>query len=64
MTVNESLIIEESGLQQLTYQAPVAQSVAAVNPGGCESESRLGQLSFRRLTKVNATCVIRLPPMG
>ena len=27
-------------------------------------ESRLGQLSFRRLTKVNATCVIRLPPMG
>ena len=31
---------------------------------GCEFESRLGQLSFRRLTKVNATCVIRPPPMG
>ena len=23
-----------------------------------------GQISFRRLTKVNATCVIRLSPMG
>ena len=31
---------------------------------GCEFESQLGQLSFRRLTKVNATCVIHLPPMG
>ena len=31
---------------------------------GCEFESRLGQLSFRGLTKVNATCVIPLPPMG
>ena len=28
----------------------------------CEFESRLGQLSFRRLTKVNTTYVIRLPP--
>ena len=31
---------------------------------GCEFESWLGQLSFRRLTKVIATCVICFPPMG
>ena len=39
-------------------------SDAGCQSRGCEFESRLGQLSFRRLTKVNATYVIRLPPMG
>ena len=39
-------------------------SDAGCQSRGCEFESRFGQLSFRRLTKVNATCVIRLPPMG
>ena len=37
---------------------------AGCQPRGCEFESLLGQLSFRHLTKVIATCVIRLPPMG
>ena len=31
---------------------------------GCKFESRLSQLSFRCLTRVNATCIICLPPMG
>ena len=39
-------------------------SDAGCQSRGCEFQSRLGQLSFRRLTKVNATCVCRLPPMG
>ena len=30
----------------------------------CEFETQLGQHSFRCLTKVNTTLVIRLPPMG
>ena len=31
---------------------------------GCESEPQFGQHSFRRLTKVIVTSVIRLSPMG
>ena len=37
---------------------------AGCQSGGCEFESRLDQLSFRGLTKVIATWVIHLPPMG
>ena len=39
-------------------------SGAGCQSRGCKFESRLGQLSFRRLTKVNATCLVHLPPMG
>ena len=39
-------------------------SDACCQSRNCEFESRLGQLSFRGLTKVNATCAIRLPLMG
>ena len=71
----ESLIIEFKNENIVTIGMS-SFSVSESSPGssvgndagcqsrGCEFESRLGQLSFRRLTNVIATCVIRLPPMG
>ena len=38
-------------------------SDAGCQTRGCEFESQLGQQSFRRLTKVTVTCVIRLSQM-
>ena len=39
-------------------------SNAGCQSRGCEFEPQLGQHSFRRLTKVTVTSVIRLSPMG
>ena len=66
--------IEKQYQQELVYflielfpfgRAPVDQSVATwgCQSRGCEFDPQLGQHSFRRLTKVTVTCVVRLKPM-
>ena len=48
--------------QYLSYDS--VGNDAGCQSRGCEVESRLGQLSFRRLSTVIATSVICFPPMG
>ena len=60
----EADVLERMIEQAFKYNQPSPGSNAGCQSRGCEFESWRGQLSFRRLTKVNVTCVIRLPPMG
>ena len=53
-----SFVFNWSGHDQLL------SSDAGCQSSGCEFERQIGQHSFRRLIKVNATSVIRLPQMG
>ena len=74
--INWSLHRFQWNLSDITFSPNVCFLAFSPSPGGsvgsdagcqsrgCEFESRLGQLSFRGLTKVNATCIIHLPPMG